>query len=113
MDEVLVIWITAPSQEVCTQIAKHLLEERLIACANILPTIRSMYRWEGEIQNEQEALMVCKARVRSFKKLCSFVKKHHPYELPEIIALPVKDGLPEYLRWVLEETTPEPKTGSV
>lgn len=104
MDEVIIVMVTAPSDEVCRQIANHLLENKMIACANILPAVRSLYTWKGETQDEEEVLMLCKSRVGLFEELSKAVRKLHPYELPEIIALPVTHGLPAYLDWVLKET---------
>lgn len=104
MDKVIVVMITAPSAEVCRQIAGHLLEHKLIACANILAAVRSIYAWKGKIQDEEEVIMLCKSRAGLFEELSKTVRKLHPYELPEIIALPVEYGLPAYLEWVLKET---------
>lgn len=104
MDEVVVVMITAPSVEVCRQIANHLLDNKLIACANILPAVRSIYTWKGETQDEEEIIMLCKSRAGLFETLSRQVRMLHPYELPEIIALPAAHGLPAYLEWVLKET---------
>lgn len=104
MDGISVILITTPSKEIARQIAGRLLERQLIACANILPGIQSLYTWKGSIQEDEETLMFCKTRSACFESLCRIVQEMHPYELPEIITLPVGQGLPAYLAWVSEAT---------
>lgn len=107
-DEALVVLITVPSRETGTKIAQTLLERRLAACVNLLPQIQSMYWWEGKIQTDEEVILVVKTRRELFESdLMPAVRQIHPYDLPEIIALPVAQGLPEYLAWIMESTTPE------
>jgi periplasmic divalent cation tolerance protein len=96
---VSVVFMTAPDEEQAVAIARTLVDERMIACANILPRVRSIYRWEGKICDEPEVLVVMKTAV-DFKALEARVKSLHPYKTPELIALDVREGLPAYLDWV-------------
>ena len=95
---------TVPDAEVGRRLARSLLQERLIACANLVPGVTSLYRWEGEVQEEDETLVVMKTRSELVPRLIARIPELHPYELPEVLALRVDDGLPAYRRWVLDET---------
>jgi periplasmic divalent cation tolerance protein len=86
-------------------IARHLVEERLAACVNIIPEIRSIYLWKGQVCDDKERLLIIKTRQDLFDKLMTAIRALHPYEVPEIIALNVEKGLPEYLRWIDDCTT--------
>ena len=97
----VVVLITAPSLDSAREIASTLLERRLAACVNILPGVSSMYRWNDQVQEDQEVLLIAKTRQELLDQgLIALVQAHHPYELPEIIALPVIAGLPAYLAWI-------------
>src|ERR1700730_8628048 len=93
---------TFPDRETAERISNQLVSEKYAACANILPSIESIYRWKGKIESGNETLVFFKLsedRQSAFqKKLCSL----HPYEVPEIISIPISNGLPAYLRWVAE-----------
>ena len=105
-EQYLIALITVPSEETGRKIARHLLEQKLAACVNIIPGVRSMYVWKGEIQDEAEALLVVKTRSELFSEhLVPALKAVHPYEVPEIIALPVVSGSVEYLKWIEEVTS--------
>jgi periplasmic divalent cation tolerance protein len=107
-DQTIVVLITAPSQDVARQIAVALLEQKLAACVNVLPGVRSYYVWKGKPQEDQEVLLLVKTRAALFEsRLIPAVRSVHPYELPEIIALPVSMGLEGYLNWINEETSEE------
>jgi periplasmic divalent cation tolerance protein len=82
------------------EIARVLVEKKIVACVNIIPEIRSIYRWKGEVCDDKERLLIMKTREDLFPKLQSAVKELHPYEVPEIVALKIDQGLPEYLRWI-------------
>jgi len=86
-------------------LASALVEGRHAACVNILPKIRSVYRWKGEVQRDDEALLVIKTRAAAFDALKAAVLKLHPYELPEVIAVSVERGHQPYLDWVLENVS--------
>ena len=102
--DVRVLLVTAPDAETGAQIARALVEERLIACANLVPGIRSIYRWEGQVTDEAEVLLVLKTRASRCAAVAARVKALHPYELPEVLALPVTGGSEPYLAWVAAES---------
>ena len=104
MPEYIVVLITAPNEEEAAKIAKELVAGRLAACVNIVRNLRSLYRWQGRIEDENEVLMVAKTRRALFESLQQKVKELHSYSVPEIIALPVVAGSEEYLKWLSEET---------
>ena len=100
-----VVLITAPSKEAGRQIASALLERKLAACVNILSPINSLYIWDQKIHDDEEALLIVKTRTELLKDgLIPAVKALHPYEVPEILALPVLLGLDSYLEWMDEVT---------
>ena len=100
MPEQLVVLMTAGSQEEADLIANTLVGEMLAACVNVLPGVTSVYRWEGEVQRDQEWLLVAKSTREVLNDLVRRVQALHSYDLPEIIALPVVDGSEGYLRWI-------------
>lgn len=89
-------------------LAEHLVAERLAACVNILAPCRSVYRWRGAIENAEEVPVLLKTTAAGYPRLEAAIRARHPYELPEIVAVPLSRGLPAYLAWVTEETRPEP-----
>lgn len=97
-----IVLITAPNRESGRQIALRLVEEHLVACVNLLPGVTSFYRWEGTLNEDEEVLLICKTRRECFERLQAVVRAIHPYQVPEIIALPLTDGLEAYLRWIDE-----------
>jgi len=103
MDEIVVL-VTAGSETEATNIAKALVEQELVACVNILPGVRSIFRWEGEVTEECEYLLVAKTVSQAFERVAAAVKSIHSYSVPEVIALPIQHGLPEYLSWVRDVT---------
>jgi periplasmic divalent cation tolerance protein len=102
MADEIVILITAASDDEAAKIARALVDERLAACANILPGVRSLFFWEGKTQDEREVLMVVKTRYSLLDSIVRRVKALHSYTVPEIIALPVLGGSQDYLNWVRE-----------
>lgn len=101
----IVVLITVPSAEAGEQVARALLERKLAACVNILPGMRSLYKWKGETCDDAETLLLVKTRSEIFQEeLIPAVQEVHPYDLPEIIALPIQMGLPGYLDWIDQET---------
>jgi len=104
MTDALVVLITAPKEEDAAAMANALVEGRLAACVNIIRQVRSIYRWQGKIEDDQEVLMIAKTRKECFSDLVNKVKELHTYSVPEIIALPVMDGFEGYLGWLKEET---------
>ncbi len=104
--ECVVVLVSCPSQDVAVELARALVEERLAACGNILPAMRSIYRWEGAIQDEPEVLLLLKTRSDRAEALCARVAALHPYQVPEAIALPIVAGLRPYLTWVSDQVAP-------
>ena len=104
MTDALVVLVTAPDPEKAAEIARALVEERLAACGNVLPGLRSIYRWEGKVQDDREALLLLKTTRARFEALRARVLALHPYQVPEVIALPVEAGSAPYLAWIAEET---------
>jgi len=102
--DVLVVLVTAPGAEEAARLARALVEERLAACGNVLPGLRSIYRWEGKVQDEGEALLLLKTTRARFAALRDRIQALHPYEVPEVLALPVEAGAERYLSWVGAET---------
>jgi periplasmic divalent cation tolerance protein len=102
--DALVVLVTAPTPERAAEIARALVEERLAACGNVVPAIRSIYRWEGEVHDDAETLLVLKTTRARFEALRDRVLALHPYEVPEVIALPVETGSAGYLAWIAGET---------
>jgi periplasmic divalent cation tolerance protein len=104
MPEMLVILCTCPDEATAAKLAGGLVEEQLAACVNILPGIRSIYRWQGKISNDAEVLMVIKSLVSRFEELESWLLQHHPYHIPEIVALPVSRVSADYHAWIESST---------
>ncbi|MBN1595542.1 divalent-cation tolerance protein CutA [candidate division FCPU426 bacterium] len=105
--ELCVMYITVPNAESGETLAQALVEEKMAACVNRIPGLVSTYRWQGKIEKDQEELLVIKTRRELVDTIIMRVKSLHPYQVPEIIALPIIAGLKEYLLWVQQET----KTG--
>lgn len=104
MSEISIVLMTAGNEEEAAKIGRAVVEERLAACANVVPRIRSIYRWKGEVHDDPEALVFLKTRTELFPALEKRIRELHSYEVPEIIAFPLDRGLPEYLAWVAEQT---------
>lgn len=99
-----VCFITAPSGEESLAIARDLVEGKLVACVNIIPGVRSVYTWKGKVEDSAEDLLVAKTRADLVDAVIARVKEIHSYEVPEVIALEIGAGLPEYLAWIGEVT---------
>ena len=100
MTDAVVVLVTAPSAEEAARIARALVEEGLCACGSVVPGVRSIYRWEGKVQDDAEALLVLKTERRLVAALKARLPELHPYQVPELLVLPVEDGLAAYLEWV-------------
>lgn len=103
-DQVLLVMSTLPDQDSATKLARTLIETRLAACVNVLAPCVSVYRWQGAVEEAAEVPMLIKTTARRYAELESALRAHHPYELPEIVAVPLARGLPGYLGWVAAET---------
>jgi periplasmic divalent cation tolerance protein len=101
--DVRLVLSTLPNAEVAASIARTLFEERLCACVNILPAIRSIYRWQGTVHDEPEVLALIKTTAERYDALAARLRALHPYEVPEILALDVAAGAASYLAWVGEQ----------
>ncbi|GAB4450838.1 MAG: divalent-cation tolerance protein CutA [Anaerolineae bacterium] len=100
------VLITAPSPEVGAQIADALLSAKLVACVNIVPAVNSLYTWQGAVHNDAETLLIVKTTAAVFQeKLVPAVQALHPYDVPEIIALPILMGSQPYLDWIAESVS--------
>jgi periplasmic divalent cation tolerance protein len=103
-EQLIVVLITAPSALVGEQIAQALLAKRLAACVNQAGTVQSLYHWQGAVHQDEETLLIVKSRMDLFEQLAFVVKSLHPYDVPEIIALPIVTGLSDYMNWIVEST---------
>lgn len=106
-DDCLIVITNLPDSETADRVARQLIDARLAACANILAPCRSVYRWQGVVETAQEIPVVFKTTRASYSALESALQAAHPYEVPEILAIPAT-GLPAYLGWVLDETRSTP-----
>lgn len=100
----IVVYITASNEEEAVKLAKALVEAKLVACVSIVKNVRSIYSWQGKIEDEPEALMIVKTQRKHFRALSAKVKELHSYSVPEIIALPIVEGSEDYLKWLREVT---------
>ena len=104
MDTRLVI-TNCPDEETANRIALAVVEEKLAACVNILPRVQSIYRWQGSVESATEIPLFIKSTAANYPALEATIRNRHPYQVPEIIALPVTHGLSAYLDWIANETT--------
>lgn len=104
MSDYLIVLVTAPGNDEAATMASALVQERLAACVNILPGVRSFYRWEGKVQDDPEVMMVIKTRRTLISKLEAHIKELHPYDVPEFVAMDIAHGSAEYLGWLAAST---------
>jgi periplasmic divalent cation tolerance protein len=102
----MVVLVTCPSRAVARRLATALVARQLAACVNIVPGVESVFRWQGKVDRAPETLLVIKAPAGVFGRLRQAIVKLHPYEVPEIIALPITAGHPAYLAWVASSVSP-------
>jgi len=105
-EAVQVALVTAPDEACARRLARTLVDERLAACVNLVPGLRSVYRYEGTVHEDAEVLLIVKTRADRARELEDRVIELHPYDLPEVIRLDVAGGSPAYLRWLCEEASP-------
>ena len=105
--DTLIVFTNLPDRTSALKLARALVDRRLAACVNVLGEISSVYRWKGEIADETEVALLIKTRATAYAALEAAIKTLHPYEIPEIVAVPVASGLPAYLDWVAAETAPD------
>jgi len=100
----MLILCACPEKNSARKLARIMLEERLAACVQLLPQVESLYRWQGQIEQAEETLLLMKTTKARWPALRDRLAELHPYEVPEIVALDIADGLPAYLKWVADET---------
>jgi periplasmic divalent cation tolerance protein len=103
-DAILVLTML-PNADAAVEIAKMVVKEKLAACVNILPAARSIYRWKGQIEDTSEVLMLLKTRHEHYDRVQARLLELHPYEVPEVLAIPVEQGYYPYLEWLGRETS--------
>lgn len=102
MSDYMIVLTTVASDADAKALARALLERRLVACVNVLPDAQSLYRWQGKVADESECVLLIKTRVDRYDRLAAAIKELHPYEVPELIAVPITQGSSAYLRWIDE-----------
>lgn len=107
MEDILLVMTNVPNEDTASTIARRLVENRLSACVNLLPSVRSVYRWKGLLEEANEITLLIKTTKARYAELEAAIIAEHPYEVPEIIALSVAAGLPAYLEWISSETLKE------
>ncbi|NWR21430.1 CUTA protein, partial [Emberiza fucata] len=100
-----VVFVTCLNEHIARDIARAIMDRRLAACVNILPKSSALYFWKGELEESTEILLLVKTRTSKIGELSNYVRSIHPFEIPEIISLPIEQGNPAYLRW-MEESVP-------
>lgn len=103
-DATLVVFCTCPDRDTARRLAASVVERRLAACVNLLPEVESVFRWQGEVTREEEALLIVKTSAARFPALRDHLVAEHPYELPEVLAVEAAAGLDRYLAWVAAES---------
>src|SRR3954469_18328809 len=104
MTDAMIVLTTLHDAEVAATLAKTVVEERLAACANLFPALRSIYKWQSKIEDQNEVLVLFKTRQEHYARLQSRVLEWHPYEVPELLAVPVEQAYQPYLDWLARET---------
>jgi periplasmic divalent cation tolerance protein len=105
-EEILLAITKLPDRASAEQVARALIEGRAAACVNILAECTSIYRWQEHVESAGEVPLLIKTTRSAYPRLEKIIRKHHPHELPEVVAVPVNTGLPGYLQWVVQETLP-------
>lgn len=107
MTRYLVVLVTCPNRRVATQLATRIVRARLAACVNIIPGIDSIFWWEGKVDRAREVLLLIKTTARRFESLRRAITRHHPYDVPEILALPIVKSHQPYAQWVASSVSPQ------
>lgn len=102
--QAIVVFCACPTEQLAQDLAAALVEQNFAACVNILPGVRSVYRWRDAIEQETESLMLIKTTAARYSAVESYLQMNHPYELPEVIGVTIEHGLSEYLKWIGSET---------
>src|SRR4051794_18983222 len=104
MQQAILILTNVPDEQTAHRIARMLVEQRLAACVNMLPGVRSVYQWQGAVEEAGEITLLIKTTQERYVELEAAINATHPYDVPEIIAIPIIDGLPAYIDWIVAET---------
>jgi len=104
-NELIVVLCTVPDEATAEKLAKGLVEDRLVACVNAIPGVKSFYRWQGKLETDEEIQLLIKTRKGRFDELAAWIKAHHPYDVPEIVALPAERVSDDYLTWAIEQSS--------
>ncbi|RJF99721.1 divalent-cation tolerance protein CutA [Noviherbaspirillum saxi] len=104
LNEPILVLTNVPDHATAQAVARNVLEQKLAACVNILPGVRSVYRWQGDIEEAEEITVLIKSTTARYPELQDAIKTIHPYDVPEIIAMSISAGLPAYLNWIATET---------
>jgi len=105
MTDVILVLTMLPNADAAVEVARALVTEKLAACANILPAARSIYRWKGNVEDANEVLVLIKTRNEHFERVRARILELHPYEVPEVLSVPVEQGYSPYLEWLTRETS--------
>lgn len=105
----VVIFVTVESEEQAQRISDLLLQRKLVACANIIKNVKSFFWWQGKVDHSDEGMLVMKSREELLGEVVRLVRENHSYEVPEVVALPIIGGNPDYLRWIDESIQKKPK----
>ena len=104
-DPLIVVLCTVPDEATAERLAKGLVEERLAACVNAIPGVKSFYRWQGKVETDTETQLLIKTRSERFDELAAWISANHPYEVPELIAIPADRVSDAYFAWAVEQTS--------
>ena len=104
MTSIRIVFSTIDSEENARKMARHLVEEHLAACVNIVSNVSSVYKWEGVLEEEKECLLIIKTSENRLEELITRIVESHPYEVPDVVAFPIEKGYSSYLEWVISET---------
>jgi periplasmic divalent cation tolerance protein len=107
MQQAILVLTNVPDNAVAQSLATAVVEQRLAACVNILPVVQSVYRWQGVVEQASEITLMIKTTQTCYAELEQLIRHLHPYDVPEVIAIPVSAGLPSYLQWIETETSKE------
>lgn len=108
--EAVLVFTSCPDEATAEALATRLVEARLAACVNIVPGVKSIYRWQGKLQADAEVLLLIKATRASTRVIAENISAWHPYELPECVAVPIEHGLPDYLAWLNAQVSTDETT---
>jgi periplasmic divalent cation tolerance protein len=101
---VLIVFCTCPDSATARRLARGAVDRSLAACANLLPSVESVYRWQGQVEHAEEILVLFKCQRNGFAELRTFLTQNHPYEVPEVVGVEISSGNSEYLQWVVENS---------